>query len=134
MNNLWIYLSVSFHHAWFNSEHTKSIVSKFTPQNIEGTVVSTVGVNNYIKTKILLSDESVERRSILQITSDYKMNILVFSIDEDKLCVDSFLWTLGSNKNICMKHFINFISNSNVAKIKIGSGLEEDEKKMLHNN
>lgn len=130
-SSLWIYFSVSFHHAWLNSEHTKSIVSKFTPQNVDGTVVSTVGVNNYIKTKILLSDESTERKSILQITSDSKMNILVFSMDEDQLCVDSFLWTLGSKKKICIKHFKDFISTANVSKIEVGSGLEEDEKKLL---
>lgn len=130
-SSLWIYLSVSFHHAWLNSEHTKSIVSKFTPQNVDGTVVSTVGVNNYIKTKILLSDESTERKSVLQITSDSKMNILVFSMVEDQFCVDSFLWTLGSKKKNCIKHFKDFISIANVTKIEVGSGLEEDEKKFL---
>lgn len=132
MINFVLYFCISLNHVVLNNEYSKSIVKKFKPQHMDGKIVSTIGVNKYVKTKLLFFNNEIDRKSIVQLTNNNELNLLVFSITEEHdFFIELLLWTPGTNKKKCLKCYMNYLHELNVKKIKLSNDLENDEKRFF---
>ena len=122
--NLFIYY-LSFNHLWLNREDTKSILKKYSPQQINDHLFCTVGINNYVKTIILLQDEKKNRHGIIQFRNDYNMNLLVCT-ESETINVDSFLWVEKEQSSV--KDFLKYLSYHSMKKITYSKDLDEKDK------
>lgn len=97
----------SFHagmHAFFDKTASKRLMDLFKPQIVGEQILSTVGVNDYTKTRILLEDNKTSG-VIFQQSYIHKSNIFVLqSNDEcDSHTVISCLWSPEAPKTHCFK-------------------------------
>jgi len=122
------FFMLSYNHGWLNRESSKSIVKKYSPKQVNGNIFSSVGVNNYVKSILLLSDDTKNRNAIVQLKNE-KMNVLIFTEDEN-ICIDAFLWSPNLSKQACIYEFLLYLSTYEKS-ITYSCDLDDLEKSYL---
>ncbi len=78
-----ILLSYAFNHIWLNSYDTKSLLKLYSPQQINGNLYCRVGINNYVKSVILMSNHKENINGVYDVKD---RNLLLFS-ESEKLVI-----------------------------------------------
>lgn len=113
----------SFKNAWVNRKNAMSIVKKYSPQIVNQDIFSSIGVNNYAKSIILLSDNSKECGAIVQLEDDEKINLLIYFTEYNDLCIEHVLWSPLSEKESSLNSFVNYLKLNNLGNLKIKNQL-----------
>jgi len=99
-----ILLSSAFNHIWLNKHDTKSILKWYSPQQVNGNLFCRVGINNYVKSVILISNPRENINSIYDVNHK---NLLIFS-ESEKIVVKFVLW--NDNNEEHFQEFIDYLN------------------------
>ena len=103
-------LTLSFKHVWLNKYDTKSLLKLYSPQQVNGNLFCKVGINNYVRSVILLSNSKKNVNSIYNI--EYK-NLLLFT-ESEKIVMELVLWNYNNEK--CIEEFVKYLNSFGVYK------------------
>jgi len=113
----------SFNNAWVNRKNAMSIVKRYSPQKVNQDIFSSIGINNYAKSIILLSDNSKDCAAVMQLEDDERINLLIYFTDHNDLCIEHILWSPFSEKESSMNSFVNYLKLNNLGNVKIKNKL-----------
>ena len=105
-----VILSTAFNHIWLNKHDTKDILKWYSPQQINGNLFCRVGINNYVKSVILMSNPRENINSIYDVNDK---NLLIFS-ESEKIVVKLVLW--NDNKEEHFQDFIDYLNSFGLYK------------------
>ena len=110
MTILILLLSYASNHIWLNSYDTKSFLKLYSPQKINGNLYCRVGINNYVKSVILMSNHKENINGVYDVKD---RNLLLFS-ESEKLVIKQVLW--NDNKEENFQDFIEYLKSFGVYK------------------
>tara|TARA_B100001989_G_C24518679_1_gene454614 strand:- start:509 stop:868 length:360 start_codon:yes stop_codon:yes gene_type:complete len=102
--------TLALNHVWLNKYDTKSFLKLYSPQQINGNLFCRVGINNYVKSVILMSSSKENIKGIYHINDK---NLLLFS-ESENIVVKHILW--NDNKEECFQEFLDYFNSFGVYK------------------
>ena len=102
--------TLALNHVWLNKYDTKSFLKLYSPQQVNGNLFCRVGINNYVKSVILMSNSKENINSVYNIKDK---NLLFFS-ESEKIVVKLILW--NDNQEECFQEFIDYLNSFGLYK------------------
>lgn len=103
-------MTMSFYagtHAFFDKPVAKKLIKWYQPQVVGDKVVSTVGVDQYTRARVLL--ESNETSGIIfQHSYVFKTNVFVLEKNADAHTIRTCLWSPEAPKSHCFRALIQY--------------------------
>lgn len=103
-------LTLAFKHVWLNKCDTKSLLKLYSPQQVNGNLFCKVGINNYVRSVILLSNSKENINGIYNIEDK---NLLLFT-ESEKIVLKLILWNYNNEK--CLEEFVGYLDSFGVCK------------------
>ena len=102
--------TLAFKHVWLNKCDVKSLLKLYSPQKVNGYLFCRVGINDYVRSVILLSDSKENVNGIYNIEDK---NLLLFT-ESEKIVIKMVLWNYNNEE--CLKEFVDYLDSFGVYK------------------
>ena len=114
-------------HAYLNKQDAQKITNWFKPQIVGEDILSTIGVKEYTKAKILLETECTG--AILQYSHENKINLFCIKSNNLSTTIVACLWSPNAPKSHCFQALVQYHDYFFNDSILYASGLEECDQK-----